>query len=81
MRQLRETPGNVAACLLRRAHGERTEFMLLSVWESMDAVRAMAGEDVERVVPDPEDAKFLVQFDAAAVHYEVADVCPKERMT
>jgi hypothetical protein len=55
--------------------------MLLTVWESMDAVRAMAGEDVERVVPDPEDAKFLVQFDAAAVHYEVSDLCPGERMT
>jgi hypothetical protein len=70
-----------AACLLRRAHGERTEFMLLSGWESMDAVRAVAGEDIERVVPSPEDARFLVQFDAAAVHYEVVDVCPKEPMT
>jgi hypothetical protein len=64
-----------AACLLRRAHGERTEFMLLSGWESMDAVRAVAGEDIERVVPSPEDARFLVQFDAEAVHDEVADVC------
>jgi phage baseplate assembly protein gpV len=27
------------------------------------------------------DARFFVQFDAAAVHYEVADVCPKEPMT
>ncbi len=70
-----------AACLLRRAHGERTEFMLLSGWESMDAVRAVAGEDIERLVPSPEDARFLVQFDAAAVHYEVVDVCPKEPMT
>ena len=25
--------------------------------------------------------KILVQFDAAAVHYEVVDVCPKEPMT
>jgi hypothetical protein len=33
------------------------------------------------VVPDPEDARFLVQFDTTAVHYEVADVCPGERMT
>ena len=50
-------------------------------WESMDAVRAVAGEDIERVVPSPENARFLVQFDAAAVHYEVVDVCPKEPMT
>jgi heme-degrading monooxygenase HmoA len=81
VRQLRETPGNLATCLLRRANGERTEFTLLSVWKSMDAVRAMAGEDIERVVPGPEDARFLVQFDAAAVHYEVADAWPRGRMT
>jgi hypothetical protein len=47
----------------------------------MDAIRAMTDEDIERVVPSPEDARFLVQFDAAAVHYEVADVCPTESMT
>ena len=81
VRQLRETPGNVAACLLRRSNGGQTEFTLLSVWESMDAVRAMVGEDVEQVEPHGTDARFVVQIDAAAIHYEVADACLGERMT
>lgn len=47
----------------------------------MDAVRAMVGEDVEQVEPHGTDARFVVQVDAAAIHYEVADACLGERMT
>jgi heme-degrading monooxygenase HmoA len=63
----------VATYLLRRVDGDRTEFTLLSLWESMDAVRAMAGEDVEHVEPQPEDARFLVQSDGTVSHYEIAE--------
>jgi len=40
----------------------------------MDAVRAMAGEDVEQVELHPGDARFLVQCDPAAIHYEIERV-------
>jgi hypothetical protein len=50
-----------------------TEFAVLSLWTSMDAVRAMAGEDVEQVEPHPEDARFFVSLDPAVVHYEIAE--------
>jgi heme-degrading monooxygenase HmoA len=73
IRQLQRAPGNLATYLLRRADGDRTEFTLLSFWESMDAVRAMVGEDVERVEPQPEDARFLVQSDGRVIHYEIAE--------
>ena len=72
--QLREAPGNLAAYVLRRAVGDCTEFAILSLWKSMDAVRAMAGEDVEQVEPHPECARFFVQLDPAVIHYEIADV-------
>jgi heme-degrading monooxygenase HmoA len=71
--QLRKAPGNLATYLLRRADEDCTEFAILSLWRSMDAVRAMAGEDVEQVEPHPEDARFFVQFDPAVVHYEIAE--------
>ena len=70
--QLREAPGNLATYLLRRADGDCTEFAILSLWNSIDAVRAIAGEDVERVEPHPGDAPFLVRFDPAVIHYEIA---------
>jgi heme-degrading monooxygenase HmoA len=71
--QLQQAPGNLVTYLLRRADGDCTQFAILSLWESMDAVRAIAGEDVEQVEPDAEDARFVVQFDPAVVHYEIAE--------
>lgn len=70
--ELRDTPGNVATYLLRRADGDRTEFAVLSLWETVDAVRAMAGEDVEQLVPHLENAHFL-HPDPTVIHYEIAE--------
>ena len=73
--QLQQAPGNLAAYLLRRAaNDDCTEFAILSLWTSMDAVRAIAGEDVEQVEPHPEDARFLVHPDPSVVHYEIAEM-------
>ena len=44
------TPGNRGAWLLRRDEGERSEFITLSLWESEDAIRAFAGDDIEAAV-------------------------------
>ena len=41
------TPGNLGAWMLRRDRGERTEFMMFTLWESYDAIKAFAGEDYE----------------------------------
>ena len=48
-----ETPGNRGASMLRRDDGEQTEFITLSLWESKDAVRAFAGDDIEAAVLYP----------------------------
>ncbi len=73
MKDYRETPGNRGAYLLRRDDGERTEFMTLSFWDSMEAVRRFAGREVERSVFYPEDDRFLVDRETTSSHYEVVD--------
>ena len=65
------TPGNLGAWILRRPDGERTEFVTLSFWESRDAIRAFAGEDIERAVFYPEDDRFLVEREETVAHYEL----------
>lgn len=68
----RATPGNRGAFALRREADGRAEFLILSFWESLDAVRAFAGaDDVERAVFYPEDERFLVARDERVLHYEV----------
>jgi len=66
-----ETPGNHGVWMLRRDVGERTEFLTFTLWESLDAVRAFAGDDYETAVYYPEDERFLVERDAKCAHYEV----------
>jgi len=66
----RATPGNLGAWTLIRSEGDRTEFVTLSFWESLDAVRAFAGEDVDRAVFYPEDDRYLVERETRVLHYE-----------
>lgn len=69
----RETPGNRGVYLLRRPCDDRVEFLLVSLWESMDAVRGFAREDVDRAVFYPEDDAFLVARDDHVDHFEVLE--------
>ena len=72
-REYGETPGNCGAWLLRRDHEGTTEFITLSLWESEDAIRAFAGEDIEAAVLYPEDERYLIGGESTVVHYEVVD--------
>lgn len=73
MREYRNVAGNRAAYILRRAQGDRTEFVTLSFWDSMEAVAGFAGDDVERAVFYPEDDRFLVDRETTVAHYEVIE--------
>jgi heme-degrading monooxygenase HmoA len=66
------TPGNRGAFLLYRIDRDRAEVLTLSLWESLDAIRGFAGDDVERAVFYPEDDRYLVERDLVARHYVVA---------
>jgi heme-degrading monooxygenase HmoA len=70
------TPGNRGAYLLRRDDEGVTEFTALSLWESVDAIRAFAGEDIEAAVLYPEDERYLIGGESRTVHCEVADHIP-----
>jgi heme-degrading monooxygenase HmoA len=72
MAAYKSTPGNRGAWMLRRDLDGKTEFLTFSLWESMDAVRAFAGEDPEVAVFYPEDDRYLVERDETVSHYEVA---------
>jgi heme-degrading monooxygenase HmoA len=70
-REYGETAGNRGAWLLRRDDGESTRFVALSMWDSLDAVRAFAGDDVEQAVFYAEDDRFLLERDETVLHYDV----------
>lgn len=65
------TPGNRGVLALRRIAGDRAEFLLLTLWDSEDAIRRFAGDDIERAVFYPGDDRFLVARDERVRHYDV----------
>ncbi len=67
----RSTPGNLSVYILERPEGDVTHFITMTFWESLDAIRAFAGEDVEAAKYYPEDQDFLLEFEPTVVHYEV----------
>ena len=75
LRAYAETPGNLGALLLRRpaeADGApATEFLVISFWESTDAVKQFAGPEPSKAVFYPEDDAYLVRRDVTVDHYEV----------
>lgn len=70
------TPGNRGAWLLRREDGDRTEFQTLSLWESEEAIRAFAGDDIDAAVLYPEDARYLAGGSEVRHHVVVAQLPP-----
>jgi heme-degrading monooxygenase HmoA len=69
---LRDIAGHRGAYLLKRTVGGRTEFLAVTFWDSLDAIRAFAGDDPEAAVVEPEARAVLAEFDDFARHYEVA---------
>ena len=74
--QVAELPGFVGARILRRRVERDEEFVTLTMFESLDAVRAFAGEDYETPVIEPEAQRLLSRYEDRAVHYETVDFEP-----
>jgi heme-degrading monooxygenase HmoA len=64
--------GYRGAYLLRRKLENEVEFITILLWDSIDAIRAVAGDDYETAVVPEERRKYLSRYDAKAAHYEVA---------
>jgi len=71
VKDYRATPGNRGAYVLRRVSGDLAHLLLLTLWDSMDAVRKFAGPDAEKAVYYPEDEQFLLAKEPQVTHYEV----------
>jgi heme-degrading monooxygenase HmoA len=64
-------PGFQGIQLLRRQMGDEVEFVTIMSFDSLDAVRAFAGEDYEVAVLPAEARAVLSRFDGRSQHYEV----------
>ncbi len=65
--------GYRSASVLTRDVREGTEILVVTLWDSMDAVRAFAGETADVAVVPPVVQEMMADYDRRVVHYDVAD--------
>jgi heme-degrading monooxygenase HmoA len=59
LKEYRATEGFKDVLVLTRETGDVTEYVLITLWENMDAVRRFAGPDPERAVYYPDDERYF----------------------
>ncbi|MGE0769133.1 MAG: antibiotic biosynthesis monooxygenase [Hyphomicrobiaceae bacterium] len=69
--KLRGIAGHRGAYLLRRETNGQIEFLAVTLWESMEAIKRFAGTDASVAVVEPEARAVLAAFDDVVRHYEV----------
>jgi heme-degrading monooxygenase HmoA len=63
--------GFVDASILKRPAGNGVEFLIITRWHSMDAIRQFAGADVDAAVVPAEVGEMMIDYDRRVAHYEV----------
>ena len=71
--ELNDIAGYREVRLMKRETGGRTEFLVMTLWNSMDAIRRFAGNDPDRAVVEPEARAVLAEYDDFVRHYEVVE--------
>lgn len=68
---LQQIQGFLGAEILKREVPEGIEFLIVTRWASIEAVRAFAGEDPGDAVVAPKAQAMMVDYDRVVQHYHV----------
>lgn len=70
-RKLKEIGGFISASILKRDLTDGVEFLVITKWETLDAIKQFAGEKIDMaVVPKPVQ-DIMLTYDDHVSHYEV----------
>ena len=70
---LRKIPGFLDASILSRPCGAGIEFLVVTRWNSMDALARFSGSDPEVAVVPARAAEMMIEYDRRARHFEVIE--------
>jgi heme-degrading monooxygenase HmoA len=69
--EARELPGFIEASICKRNTKSGLEFMITTLWEDLNAIKAFAGENLSIAMVPEEAQQMMVSFDKTVKHYEV----------
>ena len=70
------TKGNQGAQIWQRLEGEITHIWTVSWWDSLENIKAFAGDDIEKARYYDEDKKYLLEFEPTVMHCEAYNFTP-----
>jgi len=68
---IRRITGFLSASILRRRTDQGVEFLIVTRWSSIEAIREFAGAEAETAVVPPKVQAMMVEYDQMVRHYEV----------
>jgi heme-degrading monooxygenase HmoA len=71
--KVRAIEGHRGEYLLRREVEDGVELLVLTLWDSMEAIRRFAGPEPNKAVVEPEGRAVLTSFDECVTHFDVVD--------
>jgi heme-degrading monooxygenase HmoA len=69
--ELSAVSGYRGARLLQGSVGGAIEIVVSTTWDSLDAIRGFAGDDIERAVVHDEAAALFTDYDRTVRHFDV----------
>jgi heme-degrading monooxygenase HmoA len=74
--KLQKLPGFLGLELCQAERGDRAELLVISRWQSLEAIKAFAGPKSDRAVVEPEAKALLEDYDDVVFHYELVLEAP-----
>jgi heme-degrading monooxygenase HmoA len=71
IKKIAALPGNRGVQLMMSKTATQGEFMVVSYWNSIEAIKGYAGENYTRVHDLPRDKEFLVDMETLVRHFEL----------
>jgi heme-degrading monooxygenase HmoA len=71
VKKIASIPGNRGVQIMMRKASDEAEFMVVSYWDSIDAIKGYAGATYERVHDLPRDNEFLIDKETLVRHFEL----------
>ena len=71
IKKIKSTVGNLGVEVLRKKGDRVTEFIVISYWESIEAIQRFAGKDISKTHNLPKDHLYLLELEPTVKHFEV----------
>jgi len=70
-KKIKILPGFISANILKRELEDGIEFLIITTWENIEAIKQFAGENYQVAVVPQIAKEMMIRFDSEAKHYEI----------